>query len=492
MKKLLTCFLLLGSAGMLAAQSLKLANTLQSGMVIQQQQPLHIWGTASPGATVEIKADWSEHTHLTKAAAGGEWGIDVQVPATQPGNFTQHRVSVSSKGRSIWLDSLLIGDVWLCSGQSNMDMTLKPFLPWLLGALHFEREIEYADRPQIRLYDVTTDFSATPRNDCAGTWKVCSPSTAADFSALAYFFARDVFDRTKIPVGLVVSSLGGSSGQAWVSRDSLQQDKILNEAYLYPYDTSSRSKEMLDATVTFEKVVRPTLLYNAMIYPLQHLRFKGILWYQGESNRRDSSLYTRLGSSLIRNWRNLFRQPELPFYYVQVAPYNWMENDSTAFEYALLREAQGKIRDQVPHTAMALTMDIADPNDIHPRNKQDLAYRLAHIALAKDYGITGLIYQGPAFKEAIPADTVIKVRFKESSLGSGLTTNDSQPPRHFFVAGADHIFHPAEARIEGNEVWLQSADVLRPVAVRYAFTNFPVTNLCNKEGFPAEPFRSSF
>lgn len=470
--------------------SLTVANTLQSHMVIQQKKPLMIWGKAKAGTVININTSWNKGSYKTTTTSAGTWQLPVPVPGATPGIFKRNTLRLISGRDTILLENILIGDVWLCSGQSNMDMELKPFLPWLLGAMHYRREIENADFSQIRLFNVRTDFRSTPQEDCGGSWTVCSPTTAPDYSALAYFFAREIFKRTHIPIGLVVSSVGGSSCEAWISRKTLSADNLLNQKYLFSYDTSSRSKEPPDSVVTFEKVVRPSLFYNAMIYPLRNIHFKGALWYQGESNRFDSSMYTRLCTAMIGNWRELFDNKTLPFYYVQVAPYTWKQNDPTLFDYALLREAQDNIRKVVANTEMALTMDIADPEDIHPRNKQDVGWRLAKIALANLYGFEQTIYKGPEYAGHYLINDTMKIRFNFT--GSGLQTNDGAPPRHFFLAGKEGVFYPATASIQNNEVWLWSADVKQPVAVRYAFTNYPVTNLENKEGFPTVPFRSSF
>lgn len=489
-----TCALFAGMFVVISAdaQSFRIATTIQSNMVVQQNKPLRIWGNAPEGAEIQVQADWLAGFRKDTADKAGEWMISIPVPAAVPGDYTSHTITVSDGKQPQRLDNILIGDVWLCSGQSNMDMELKPFLPWLLGTMHYQQEIANAQYPQIRLFDLQTNFSATPMRDGEGQWSVCSPLTVPNYSAVAYFFARDIFLQRRVPVGLVVSSIGASTCQAWTSRDTLAADQILNRKYLYPYDTSARSKEVLDATVTFDKVARPTLLYNAMIHPLRHLSLTGILWYQGESNRQDGALYTRLLSAMVRNWRNLFKQGELPFYYVQVAPYTWQENNPEAFEYAELREAQSKLRMYVPGTGMAVTMDIADPNDIHPRNKQDVGYRLARLALAHTYGMSTMISSGPEYESVSAQKDTLIVSFMKESIGSGLATNDGQVPRHFFIAGADKKFYPAEAVIKENQVWLFSKQVKKPVAVRYAFTNYPVTNFCNQEGFPAVPFRSSF
>lgn len=473
-----------------AQQAFTIANTLQSNMVVQQGKPLRLWGEASTGTSIQLTCTWSKTKYATVGNAKNKWSIDIPVPKIIAGDRTAHSISITAGNNLQTLNNILIGEVWLCSGQSNMDMELKPFLPWLLGAMHYRMEIENANYPEIRWFNVRTDFTNTPQEDCGGKWTICSPSTAADLSALAYFFARQVNLKTKFPVGLVISSVGGSSCQAWISRDTLKNDAVLHQKYLYAYDTSVRSKEPLDSVVTFEKVVRPTLFYNAMIHPLKNIGFAGALWYQGESNRFDSSMYTRLCASMIRNWRNLFGDPKLPFYYVQVAPYNWMESDPTLYEYALLREAQANIRNVVPHTEMALTMDISDPNDIHPRNKQDLGYRLAKIALSNLYKQSGIVFKGPEYAGHVVDKDTIRIRF--SHIGTGLVTNDGQAPQHFYVAANDGKFYSAQAMIKGDEVHIFSNKVKDPVAVRYAFTNAVVTNLENKEGFPAVPFRSNF
>lgn len=474
------------------AQAFKVGTHLQSNMVVQQNKPLVVWGDAVPGALVEVQADWLSGWKTDTADSKGQWEIRIPVPAAIPGKAIANSIRIKSRETELLLTNILIGDVWFCSGQSNMDMQLKPFLPWLLGTLHYQQEIANAFYPEIRLFDLETNFSATPMRYGKGQWSICSPQTVPDFSAVAYFFARDIYLQKRIPIGLVVSSIGASTAEAWTSRDSLQADKSLQAKYLYPYDTSARSKEILDATVTFDKVARPTLLYNAMIYPLRHVSLSGFLWYQGESNRKDGAVYTRLLSTMIGNWRSLFKQGNLPFYYVQVAPYNWQENNPLAFEYAELREAQAAIRETVPATEMVVTMDIADPSDIHPRNKQEVGYRLAQVALAKNYGVSGLEYQGPAFQSVTTNGDTLVVSFKKQGLGSGLGTNDGQPPRHFFIAGKNKAFFPAEAIIRKDQVLLISKDVKKPMAVRYAFTNYPVTNFQNIEGFPAVPFRSSF
>lgn len=466
-----------------------LAGTIQNNMVVQQGEPWVMWGTAQPGVEMKVRTDWTSEEIVIQAQPNGIWKAQIPIPIAQPGDFQRHQVEIISGEEKMVISDILFGDVWLCSGQSNMAMELKPFLPWILGVYNYRMEIENADYPEIRFFKVDTDFKKEPQTDCGGEWQICSPDIAGDFSAVAYFFARQVFLKTQIPIGMIISSVGASSCQAWTSRDTLANDPLLNDRYLFPFDTSHVSKEPMDSVVTFEKVVYPTVFYNAMIHPLKEIALKGVLWYQGEGNRGDGDIYARLMSSMVRNWRTLFRNDQLPFYYVQVAPYNWMETDTTAYEYALLREAQAKVRLNIPNSEMIVTMDIADPDDIHPRNKQDVGYRLSRVALSKDYHFDDVSYRGPEYLSHRLEDGYVKIAFENAE--SGLVTNDGRAPRHFYLAGEDGIFYHAVAKIEDNEVWLKSEIVKNPVAIRYAFTNFPVTNLENGEGLPALPFRSS-
>jgi sialate O-acetylesterase len=260
-----------------------------------------------------------------------------------------------------------------------------------------------------------------------------------------------LLNKLHVPVGLITSAVGASGCQAWTSRETLLADTALNTKYLYPFDTSAVSKETLDSVVTFEKVLRPTLLYNAMIYPLRNISLRGFLWYQGESNKDDGAMYTKLCTAMIHNWRKLFDQGNLPFYFVQVAPYSWLQNDSTAFNYAVFREAQEAIlKDK--NTGMALTMDIGDPDDIHPRDKKNVGSRLAFDALANTYGMKDIPCIGPQFTSfTVEKDHAI-ISFERKSIGAGLTTSDQQPPKHFFIAGDDKVFYPAIAELKNDKV----------------------------------------
>ncbi len=477
-----------------ASIAFSVANILQSHMVIQQAKPFRLWGTAPAGANIRIQADWQKETVIAQANAQGEWIGEISVPAATPGDYKSHRLSIMHAADTLVLTDILIGEVWLCSGQSNMDMEMKANLPWLEGVEDYEQEIAAAIHPAIRFINIENKFTKTPIEEVKGSWLVVSPETAGELSGVAYYFGVELLNKLQVPVGLVVSSFGGSAAQAWTSREALAADPVLKAQYLDPFDNSPQAKESLDSIKTLEKLfevlARPALLYNAMIYPLRHLSVQGFLWYQGEANKLDGSKYTRLSAAMIEGWRKDFNQGDLPFYYVQMTPYNWEENDSTATYYASLREAQEAVLQEVNNTGMAVTMDIGEVDNIHPRNKKDVGIRLSRLALHHTYGHKDVAYLGPRFSKFSVKGETVKVSFDPQSIGAGLITNDQQAPKHFYLAGKDGKFYPAAARIVKDEVWLQSPQVKKPVAVRYAYTNYPITNFSNKEGLPAMPFRT--
>ena len=482
------------SASLQDSSAFTLANILQSHMVIQQTKPSKLWGTAPAGSKIHLQADWLKEAVIAQTDANGKWVGKLSVPKATPGNFESHSLSIIHAEDTVALTDILIGEVWLCSGQSNMQMEMQPDLPVLEGVIDYEKEIASANCPHIRFINIRQGFSRTPVESVEGDWQVVSPETAGKLSGVAYYFGREILENVQVPVGLVVSAFGGSAAQAWTSREVLAADSVLKDRYLDPYDNSTQPTECLDSIQGLEKLLevlaRPSLLYNAMIYPLTHLSIRGFIWYQGESNRFDGDVYDRLSAEMIKGWRKDFNQGELPFYYVQMTPFNWFENDPTAFYYARLREAQERVMQLVGNTGMAVTMDIGEVDNIHPRNKKDVGIRLAKIALYHTYGQKDTVYLGPKFSKFRIKGDKVKVAFEPKSIGSGLCTTDQQPPKHFYIAGDDKVFHPAKARIVNNEVWLESSKVKEPVAVRYAFTNYPVTNFCNKEELPAMPFRT--
>ncbi|RYY59027.1 MAG: sialate O-acetylesterase [Chitinophagaceae bacterium] len=479
MKKFFLAILFVGSLSGLQAQ-LVLSNALQSGMVVQQNKPFKIWGRALPGVGVSVTADW---TTVATAVTGADSSflVIIPVPLAKENDFTAHSLAVKDGSTTTTLTDLLIGDVWFCSGQSNMQFSLKE-------DTNSANELPLATYPNIRLLRADLNFSATPIDHFKGKWETCSPATAKDFSAVGYSFGRDLYNKLHIPIGLVWSGIGASAAQAFVPQEVLSADTMLDRVYLQPYLSGEKSKEKIDGGFSFEKVTRPFLLYNAMIHPFRNLSVKGFCWYQGESNRSERESYTRLTRAMIEAWREKFGQGSLPFYLVQVAPYHWDSFDPELADYAYFREAQERIT-ELNNTGMAVTMDVGDAKDLHPKNKLPIGHRLAALAMNRTYGQLDVPAVGPAYDylEILGKKVIVHYQ-KEGS--DGLKTNDGKTPMFFFVAGSDQRFYPATAKIVGNTVELVSPKVTKPVAVRYAFTNFAVTNLENAAGFPAVPFRT--
>lgn len=462
--------------------SLKFADPLTDNMVIQQNKPFKVWGKAPAGQKVKISADWLPSPTIVEAGEDGSFIGLIQVPIAQSGDFSKHRLSLESGGQSTSLENLLIGDVWFCSGQSNMQFGMDE-------VINSEKEIARANYPNIRLFSAGLNFSNEPLNTINGKWVACSPETVKKFSAVGYYFGQYLHEALNIPIGLIFTGIGASAAQAYVTQQVLAVDPVLDSAYLQPYLQSERSREVIDGGFSFEKVTRPFLLYNAIIHPFTNLSIKGICWYQGESNRHERESYTRLTHAMINSWRKAFAQENLPFYYVQVAPFFYDIEDPTLADYAFFREAQEKIR-TLNNTEMVVTMDVGEAKDLHPKNKKPIGERLAKVALNRTYGKLEVAYRGPQFQSVAFDGRSAIVSFDPETVKNGLRTNDGKAPKHFFLAGNDQKFYPAEAKIVGSKILLKSTEVRKPVAVRYAFTNYPVTNLENTDGFPVEPFRS--
>lgn len=472
------------------AKAFKAAGILQSNMVIQQNKPFKLWGWGAPGDKVTIEADWQYKPVVTHVDQQGNWLARINVPPAIPSDNRIHQIYIIHNQDTIKLNNLLIGEVWICSGQSNMELRMKPIPGWSKGILNGVQEAAIANYPKIRLCKVDMGLEFSPMADCHATWQVCNPNSAGDFSAVAYFFGRELYYRLNVPIGLVNAAIPATACQAFTNINVLNADTALRRHFVDPYTKGIADIEAKkDKNTTLATLMYPGLVYNKMVCPLRNLSVAGFTWYQGESNKEDTALYARLCTAMLTGWRHDFAQGTLPFYYVQVAPYNWGKNDSTADDYAKFREQQTYML-KMKNTGMALTMDVGEPNNIHPFNKKPVGIRLAKIALAKTYHITSVTYQGPQFQKfRVKGDTVV-ISFKASSIGTGITTNDGKAPRYFYIAGADHKFYRADARIIKDRVRLYSPDVHKPIAVRYAFTNYPVTNFENAEGLPALPFRT--
>ncbi len=458
---------------------LSIASVLQSNMVIQQGKLFKVWGKAMNGSKITIAADWDKQKYKT-TAVNGEWMVQIKMPTINKGDFTAHTMTINSGDEKIELKNLLIGEVWIASGQSNMSMYMKPFLPYHYGAENYQQEIAAADYPSIRLLTVEKSNALTPQDSFKGEWKLCNPENVATFSVISYYFARELFKDLNVPVGVVVSAYGGAAAQAFTAREVLTADKELNELYVEPYLASPEAKGV---------TARPSLIYNAMIYPLKNLSISGFIWYQGESNAGIHGRYPKLCTAMFNGWRKDFNQGDLPFYYPQVTPYNWKKHNPLEYGYAIFREEQESIL-ALKNTGMICTMDVGDSTIVHPSRKRQIGERLGWLALNKTYGMKNMQYEGPRYKEIKVVGDSVFVSYKKETLSNGLILQEGTAPLHFWIAGKDKIFYPATAVIVGNEVHLYSKQVKDPVAVRYAFTNYPFTNLANRKGIPAFPFRT--
>jgi sialate O-acetylesterase len=456
---------------------LQLASLLQNNMVVQHNKPFTLWGKASPLSKVNVSASWKAHAQV-RADKAGKWKVQLSVPKAIQGDFTPHQLHIKSGKEKIVLSNLLIGDVWLCSGQSNMDMSMQPVSPWHLGVKDNEKEIPAAKFSGIRLFKVKKETSTVLLESVTGNWRECTPETVADFSGVAFYFGRSLLQKMNIPIGLLQSAYGSASCQAFVKKEVLESDTTLTNRYLVPYYKNPEEKI---------PVLRPMLIYNAMIYPLLPFSIRGFIWYQGESNAGEIKMYPQLNAAMIRNWREDFQQGDLPFYFVQMTPYNWKKTNPAENNYAKFREAQEFITQQVANTGIVCTMDVGEPDNIHPVNKKPVGERLAGLAINNSIDSSFQTFTGPKFHSIEILGDQIIVHFKQSE---GLYTSDQSMPRHFWVAGDDKQFFPAKAFIAGSHIIVTSPYVIRPVAVRYAFTNDVVTNLFNKEGYPMFPFRT--
>lgn len=472
-----------------------LHSSLQSGMVLQQNRPFRLWGRSRAGVKITAAPSWTSQTYSTIVPEGGYWTLDVPVPAAPADNAPQS-ITVSTTLQSETLADLLIGEVWLLGGQSNMEFALAQ-------AENAQTEIAEADYPEIRFYKAQPLTAATELYDWRERpepfyrWYKTTPETAALHSAVGYYFGRMIHEKLGgVPVGLVNTSYGGATAQAFVPLNALEANATLKAVYVDPLKNHENP------------LVRPAEMYNAMIYPLLGLSVRGVCWYQGEGNWDTYTTYPELMSTLIRSWRRGFGVGDLPFYYVQInawgfgGPLDNMDffysNDPYKVHsgYFYQREAQARTRDEVAHTGMAVTMDVGNPEDIHPIWKRPVGERLARLALHDTYGMTQIACLGPRYRSHTVENGVVKIAFDHAA---GLRTNDSAAPKYFYVAsksGAPYVFHAATAEIHGEQIWLTCPEVVSAtttadeVAIRYAYLLYPVTNLENGEGLPAEPFRT--
>jgi len=481
----------------------QLPSVIGDHMVIQQNSPILIWGWADAGEEISVKGNWQVQSVHTVADKNNSWSVLLESPpAGGP-----YDILIEGKNR-ITLNDILAGEVWLASGQSNMAMPLK-------SCANGEAESRAAKYKNIRLFHVEHISAQEPQTDCMGAWKVCTPAEARDFSGVAYFFGRSLYQELEIPIGLISASKGGSPAEAWMNKDSLAADPSFIDLFAmwkkweqeYPEDSSvyrkaldvwQKNKISADSLgkpvpekphqpVSVEMIERPHrrpgALYNGMLAPILPFRIKGVIWYQGENNVDRPMQYRKLFPALIENWRSERRQAELPFFYVQIAPFRYSSEKKSA---SLLREAQTMTL-ALPNTGMVVTADIGNIDDVHPGNKQDVGKRLALWALAKTYGENQIIYSGPTVSSIKKEDNRIRVLFDHAE--TGLVVKD-ESLKHFEIAGENHIFYPAIAEIEDTTIVVYNQKVINPLAVRYGWDIDTIPDLYNGAGLPAVPFRT--
>lgn len=478
------------SHNLLYAQEIVPASIFGNSMVVQQGIKAPVWGTAKPNQ--DIKIAFAGTVTNTKADATGNW--IVRLPKFKAGG--PFKMTLSSTTSSVTFDEVLIGEVWLASGQSNMQFTLP-------NANYAAKEIAAAKYPAIRFFNVERNINNKPLQNVNGSWEVCNPTNAKKFSAVAYFFARELHLDKNVPVGIISSSWGATPAEAFISgeslstypdfKDSVERYKSLQKDWSILYKNYlTRLAETPENVKNKPQMIKqknyPTAVYNAMIAPIVPYGLKGVIWYQGESNANSEGgvQYRTLFPLLINDWRTKWQEKELPFIFVQLANFKAKNTEPVLVDdWALLREAQSMAL-KLPNTGMAVTIDIGDANTIHPTNKQDVGKRLYLSANHVAYHQPG-VYSGPQYDDFTIKNDKIELSFKET--GKGLMSKGKRLTG-FAVAGADKKFYWATAEILGNNVVLSSPQVPKPVAVRYAWSINPECNLYNKEGLPASPFRT--
>lgn len=508
---LLSIFAIVSVFGFDASAQMKMPAFFSDNAVLQRDMPVPVWGKAEPGANVNVS--FRGQAKSVKAGTDGKWMIrlDPMKADASPADMTISSPESKTEPKSITLKGLLIGEVWFCSGQSNMQFPLK-------NALNGEKEVSEANYPLIRLFTVKPVVKGVPQDDVVPewkTWQVCSPQTVKEFSAVAYLFGRDIQKALgNIPVGLINSSCGWTPAESWTPRDAMSADPDLKcivtrwdeavakaEAWQKECDASKaagkpkpeKPKDIVDPNF----IHRASGLYNASVHPCIPFAIRGVLWYQGETNDNRGIQYRKLFPALINSWRKNWGQGDFPFIFAQLAnvlPPPDYAKDPIWFdsEWSEVREAQNLTLDKVPKTGMAVTIDIGEEKDVHPKNKQEAGRRLALAARAVAYG-EKIPFSGPRYEKISVEDGKIRVHFQNTE--GGLATSDDKEPNWFYIAGNDRKWERAQAKIDGKTVLVWSDQVKDPVSVRYAWANNPFgCNLCNKADgkifLPCGPFRS--
>lgn len=479
-----------------ARADVKLPAIFGDHMVLQRDQKINVWGWADPGENVKV--EFRGQTAETRTGDDGEWRVALE-PVAAGGPF---ELVVSGKNTLTFKD-VLVGEVWICSGQSNMQ--------WSVAASNdADLEIAAAKFPNIRLITVPQVGVQDPRKDFNGQWEPCSPETVGQFSAVGYFFGRQLHQTLDVPIGLIDDSWGGSACEAWIPRETLAADpkyKDLLASWEEREKNYEADKKAFDEAVATARAegkpgpaghlnpdaamkgnARPGNIFNGVLLPTIGYGIRGAIWYQGESNAGRAYQYRDMFPLMIDTWRTLWGQGDFPFYWVQLADFMAEKPEPADSAWAELREAQTMTMSRLPNTGEAVIIDIGEGRDIHPRNKRDVGARLARWALARDYGLN-VPCQSPTYKTMETNDGKIVLTFDH--VDGGFRPFDVNEPLGFTIAGADKKFVNARARILGPdkvEVW--SDEVAEPAAVRYAWADNPICNMYSAVGLPMTPFRT--
>lgn len=465
MRKLFLLTALFAAATTISAKVV-LPKIFASGMVMQQQTDANLWGEAKADATVKIATSWNKKTISVKAGNDGKWTAKIQTPAAGgPYSIT------FNDGEKTVIDNILVGELWICSGQSNMEMPMKGFKNQPVE--NAVEDILHSGDSKMRLFTVKRTSLFQPATDVVGEWKEASPEAVRNFSATAYYFGRELRRMLNVPVGLIVTSWGGSSCEAWMYRDWLKA---------FPQIELPASQETIKS-----KNRTATVLYNGMLHPLVGISMRGVIWYQGEENVSRSGYYADLFSRMIKGWREEWKEGDFPFYYCQIAPYDYNIIGWGQYNSAFLREQQAKAEKMNKNVGMACLMDAGLEYGIHPRKKQLAGMRLALLALDKTYGIKGITSETARYKDVeFKGDTAV-ITFERA--GMWVYGKDGLKSNLFEVAGEDRVFHPAKAWIERSKLYVKCDEVKKPVAVRYAFKDWADGDLfC--DGLPVSSFRT--
>ncbi len=456
-KKILLCLLSLYFS--VSYANVRLPAVIADNMVLQQHSSARIWGWSEPEEKIYITTSWNNHMDSAKGSLDGKWQLAVATPAAG-GPYT-----IRIKGQNtIELKGVLIGEVWVCSGQSNMEMSGSWGLPDVAS------ELASCANDNIRFFHIPKTTAVYPQDDCKAEWAVCDSNELKRFSAAAYFFGKKLNQQLHVPIGLIEAAWGGTAAEVWTPAELVERDTALRAA-----------AALIQPSFSWPHV--PGYCYNGMIAPVTNFTIAGLLWYQGESNVGTAATYGQLLELMIASWRKAW-SAALPFYYVQIAPFAYSEKKEDA---ALLREQQASVQ-RVENTGMVVISDITgDTNDIHPKNKHDVGYRLANWALGETYHQKGLVYRSPAYSGMEVKGERVAVSFNDAATGLHV---EGPAARALYIAGEDRVFYPGLAKIEGNRLIVSSAMVKKPVAVRYQYSNAGVGNIFSKDGLPLAPFRT--